>query len=145
MSLNFKTANLNSSTYPILTKEQISSVLSPVSMVLTEEGIVEPSDTGTVVESASPEAPPEVIVVEVEVTSTGSAAPVIIDNVPYITKNNTASRGPWGEISVGELMAEIIRDFEEGTYAGGPEGIRGGKLAFEIDSGDFNSDDTLEI
>jgi hypothetical protein len=128
MSLNFKTVNINSSTYPILTKEQISAVLVPVTIVLIEEEIIAPTDSGPVFESTGSTE-----------TSTGSGTPpVIIDNVPYITNDDVATRGPWGEITVGQLTAEIIRDFEEGAYAGGSEGVRGGKVSFEIIGPDGN-------
>ena len=128
MSLNFKTVNINSSTYPILTKEQISAVLVPISIILIEEEIVAPTDSGPVFESTG----------SAETSTDSGTPPVIIDNDPVITKDDVALRVPGGTVTVGELMSLILNDFELGAYDGGSEGIRGGKVAFEIIGPDGN-------
>jgi len=122
MSLSFKTVNLFSSTYCTITQEQIQQVLIPVSIILTEEQIIEPESTGPQVDSASSSSAP----------STSEIDVLILDNIPYITKDDVAVTIPGGQITVGELTAEIIRAFQNDTYAGAAEGILGGKIAFQI-------------
>lgn len=139
MSLSFKTVSLFSSTYCTVTKEQIQQVLSPVSIILTEEQIIEPESTGPQITEVGASFE------DISASSTSEIDVLILDNIPFITEDDVATRGPWGEITVGELTAEIIRGFEEDTYAGAAEGIRGGKMAFEFSGEGLGNDDALEI
>jgi len=117
----------------MLTKEQIDAVLYPVTIVLSEEAVLA-EDTGPVMESTT------------ETTGSGVITDVFIsDGIPPIDEDTVVSRGPFGEITVGQLQKEILDSFREGTYAN-PE-VGGGKLAFEIQGsgfgrGGFGGDDT---
>lgn len=128
MSLSFKTANIKSSTAFNITKEQIDAVLYPVVIVLTED-VVLVEDTGPVLGSTE------------EVTGSVVDDVFISDGVPPVDEDTVVSRGPWGEITVGDLQKEILDSFREGTYAN-PE-VGGGKMSLEIiTNGDFGTNTT---
>ena len=136
MSLSFKTVNLFSSTYCTITQEQIQQILSPVSIVLVEEQVVEPQSTGPQMESTGS-------------TSEPLGDVLILDNIPYITEDDVATRGPWGEITVGELTKSIVDDFENRTFGSdgttaGPGGSSSGITSprGRLINDRINSDDT---
>ncbi len=119
MSLSFKTTNINSSTKVLLSREQIDFVLKPVQIILTQpEDIVIATDTGPIIESVTPDSTP---------LDFGSGV-LVSDNIPYIKETDEidvvftgdgGGRTGRGSITIGQLTANVVRDFETRTYGGG--------------------------
>jgi hypothetical protein len=139
MSLSFKTININSSTKVLLSREQIDFVLKPVQIILVQpQEIVTATDTGPIIDS--PAADSAELDSDIDV--------LISDGIP-ITEDDVATRGPYGEITVGELTKSVIDDFENGAFGSdgttsGPGGSSSGVISprgkLIIDR--INSDDT---
>jgi len=108
MSLSFKTVNLFSSTYCTVTQEQIQQILSPVSIVLVEEQVVEPQSTGPQMESTGSNSEPLGVVVTPP------------DSIPYNIPNNNED-----DADIRKMTEIIIEDFVTGAY--GSDGTTDGQ------------------
>lgn len=133
MSLNFKYTNINSSTKVLLTREQIDFVLIPVQITLQQpEEVVQPSDTGPIMESTASTSTNVVNVAEDLLQSTleNPLGNIITNNTIVVEDPTGRTRG----ITAQQLTLEVIRDFENRTYGsngtttGGGRTVAGGEV-----------------
>jgi hypothetical protein len=117
MSLNFKNANINSSTYCFLTKEQIDSVIRPVNILLTETEVVAIPDSGPVIQSVGTSSTG---VTNVEAVQAAQESITYAKNHPLgniITRSTVVAHDPTGRgITAQQLTLEVIKDFENRTF-----------------------------
>jgi len=111
MSLSFKTINLVSPTYPTTTLEQIQQILVPVSIVLTEEEVSSPSDTGTQTQSTGE---------NTRSAGSGSDSEYVVNvDIPFdLPESNVVARTPWGEVTREELVDAILSEFLDDSTDG---------------------------